>query len=577
VSIRDSNKISSLVQYGIPQFVRMDHPTFVSFINLYFEWLEQQGIYLRSPMELQKVKDIDVTFDEFVSYFKKEYLLNFPEKLAINQKTGEPVDTRKLIKHIKQFYKAKGTEKTYELLFRILYDTNVEFYYPKLDILRVSDGKWILKKAIRVTSTLGSGIFEALGKTIYQVNSSGNIIATGVVSNISRYQLGVFETTEIELESINGTFLANYGIQFTNNSDTLSVERKVYSVISSISISNGGTKYRIGDKVIFTNAANDVGQKADAEVSQVNSSGKIIKIKINNFGINYNTAPTITIQSEKGSGFSGTVTVGGLCNFDGYYQNNDGKLSSNKVLQDNHYYQDFSYVLKTEMVINKYRNILKKLIHPAGLAFFGQVLIKRQIQSELFDFTKLTRYEVPIIGHYLPYTPKTHDDLSKWFSIDGTHGGYYPDLHNPLIITAGNCNPVSAGVDYIPGNTGNWLKEDGFTRADPFWIIYEHPNKRIGNNGPVISRISSEVKDEFYGVAPGLSGWEEWTMEGTAERGDWYTNFTGDYKYAILQYNQTSDFRKITIGSFLNMPLGDDFDSRADPYGIINSYDSPNF
>ena len=122
MSIDSQNHISSLVQYNLPQFVRLDHPTFVSFIQTYYEWLEEQGANLRSPMDLGKVGDIDSTFDEFVSSFKKQYLLDFPENLAINQTTGNPVDEKKLLKHIKQFYRAKGTEKTYELLFRILYD-----------------------------------------------------------------------------------------------------------------------------------------------------------------------------------------------------------------------------------------------------------------------------------------------------------------------------------------------------------------------------------------------------------------------------------------------------------------------
>lgn len=542
-------------------------------MECYFEWLEEQGVSLRNPLDLQNISDIDKTFDEFISSFKKQYLLNFPENLAISSKNGTPVNPKNLIKHIKQFYKAKGTEKTYEFLFRILYDTNVEFYYPKADLIRVSDGKWILKKSIRTTSTLGSTIFRALGKSIYQKNSSGTVIASATVSNITKYQLGSFETTELELENINGTFLPNYGIYFIESGLEIA-ERKVYPVISTITISNGGTKYRVGDRVIFTPAANDVGQKAEAEVSQVNSAGKILKISIRNFGINYNTAPTVTIESEKGSGFSGSVSIVGVCNFDGYYQNNDGKVSSNKVLQDNHYYQDFSYVLKTEIVVDRYKNIIKKLIHPAGLAFFGQILIKRQIQSNLTDFTALNRYEVPIIGHYLPYTPRTHDDLNIWFKLDGASAGYDPSFHDPIICTAGGGNPISSGLDFLPGNTSSWTGQSGAVRGDPFWIVYHHPNTRI--DGTVIARIDSVDKDEFYGVSS--TGWTEWTMTGATERAEWYTNFTGDYKHALLEYTTSSDFRKITIKSFLNMPIGDQFDSRADPYGIVESYgESPNF
>ena len=577
MSIDSQNHISSLVQYNLPQFVRLDHPTFVSFIQTYYEWLEEQGANLRSPMDLGKVGDIDSTFDEFVSSFKKQYLLDFPENLAINQTTGNPVDEKKLLKHIKQFYRAKGTEKTYELLFRILYDTNVEFYYPKMDILRCSDGKWILKKTIRTTTTLGSKLFQSLGKSIQQSNNSGTVIASGNVSNISKYQLGTLEIYEIELSNINGTFLANTPIYFTDNNGNQVREAKIYSVISTISISNGGSKYRVGDSVVFTNAAGDSGQQASAEVSQVDSTGKILKISITNFGINYNSAPTISVTSSKGTGFAGTCTVGGICNFEGYYQNNDGKLSSNKVLQDNHYYQNYSYVLKTEIVVNRYKDIIKRLIHPAGLGFFGQILIKRCAESDLNKSSALLRYEVPIIGHYAPYTPRTYDDLHTWFQYGSTYAGYNPSVHDNLIITGGDCNPITNGITYIPGVTANWQGLSGFARADPFWIIYHHPNTRIGSNGTTIARIDYDDKWEFVGTGS-TTGWTEWTMTSDTQRNTWQDSFTGDYKYAVLQYTASTEFRKITVGSFLTMPIGDEFDCRADPSGIVRSYGgSPNF
>lgn len=576
MNIQQSNKISPNIGYQLPQFVRLDHPTFVAFLEAYYEWLETQGSYLRSGMALNNVNDIDKTFDDFLSGFKNQYLLDFPESLAINQKTGNPVDVKTLVKHIKQFYRSKGTEKTYEFLFRILYDTNVEFYYPKLDILRCSDGKWILKKSIRTTNTTGNSVFGSVGKNIIQKNSLGEIIASGSISNVSKYQLGAFETTEFELSNVSGTFLTNIPVEYTDISGNTQKEAKIYSVVSTITITNGGSKYRVGDKLVFTNAANDVGQKAEAEVSQVNSSGKILKIKINNFGINYNSSPTISVTSQKGTGFVGTANIAAICNYEGYYQNNDGKLSSNKRLQDNHYYQNYSYVLKTEITVNRYKDIIKRLIHPAGLGFFGQILIKRCAESNLNKSSSLIRYEVPIIGHYAPYTPKTFDNLAEWFVSGGTHAGYNPSLHDALIVTAGNCNPISNGILYVSGSTGSWISEPGFTRADPFWIIYEHPNSRIGNNGTVIARIDSTNKEDFIGPG-GTGNWEEWTLTGATARQNWVDNFTDDHKYAILQYTNKTEFRKITIGSFLRMPIGDEYDCRAEN-GIVQSYgNSPNF
>jgi hypothetical protein len=123
--------------------VRVDHPTLVAFLSAYYEWLglKRNDGKVLSPMAMHDIPDIDTTLDQFVEEFRTQYLLNFPESLAISKTTNQPVDPRRLMKNIKQFYLAKGTEKSYEFLFRILYDTSVEFYYPKTDILRSSSGR----------------------------------------------------------------------------------------------------------------------------------------------------------------------------------------------------------------------------------------------------------------------------------------------------------------------------------------------------------------------------------------------------------------------------------------------------
>jgi hypothetical protein len=585
-SIVNTNKIFPSISQQLPEFVRIDHPSFVAFLEAYYEWLDSQGSNLYSSNLLSNVKDVDNTFDEFVNSFKKQYLLDFPESLAVNSISGSPVNEKTLIKHIKSFYKAKGTEKAYELLFRVLYDTNLEFYYPKVDLLKVSDGKWISKKALRISTTNGNKLFQCLGKRVYQSNSTG-IFANAYVSDIAKLQIGVFTLFELIITNINGSFVTTSPISIQIDSDTI-VEPTVYSVVSSITILSGGSNYRVGDTVTFTNITGDIGQGAKAKVSQVSSVGKILKIKIENFGVNYLQAPTITISSQKGTGFSGTCTIGALCNFEGYYANSDGKLSSTKVIQDSHYYQNYSYVLKSEIVIDKYKNIIKRLIHPAGLGFFGQILIKRCAFSNLDACNSLSRFEVPLIGHYVAYTPMTHDTLEDYFAA-----GFDPSMYTTMMTSYPN--PVSSHRPLLPPL--NPLSTTGFTRADPFWIVYEHPNRRITGN--VIARIEKNTsglttsasilglaasltgynmgKNDFLRGSTGATSWAEWTMTGSTERYNWANSFTSDFKYALLKYTSNTEMRKITLNSFLHMPIGDEYDCRYD-LGIAATHGgSPNF
>ena len=59
----------------------------------------------------------------------------------------------------------------------------------------------------------------------------------------------------------------------------------------------------------------------------------------------------------------------------GRWKNDDGKLSVKKFIQDSRYYQSFSYVIKTGQTIDNWKDVVKKLLHPAGFAFFGEVTI----------------------------------------------------------------------------------------------------------------------------------------------------------------------------------------------------------
>jgi hypothetical protein len=607
MNIDDNKQLSELISSQLPEFVRVDHPTLVAFLTAYYEWMDirrDEGMLI-SPMSMRDVPDVDRTMDQFVAEFKKEYLFQFPESLAVSPETGKPVDERKLIKTIKQFYRAKGTEKAYEFLFRILYDTGVEFYYPKTDILRLSSGKWVQNNYLRVSNVIGDSIFRAAGNNIVQRDGSG-ILATARVVSVSVYQKGNFNVAELLISGRNGTFRtgAQYGFEFTDGDETFK-ENRIYSVVSSVNITDGGEGYRPGDRVVFEPVGSDAGQRAYGTVTQVDSAGTVQKVKIEDFGINYEVPPIVRINSVSGSGFVGTAVVGSLCSELGYYANNDGRLSSNKVIQDNHFYQNWSYVLKSEVVIDTYREAIRKLVHPVGTAMFGSVSVKRCTKNNLGQNVTIDSFSIPYIGNYLPYTFTTYDNLKDWFGDTGT-AGYHPTVHDRLIQTVSSIdppqipgNPLSNGIGFVESTIGalGQTGVSGYTGAaytrpvnpeEPYWFVYEHPN----NNSSIANtkHIAKIWSDQLRGRCDFLS-WREWTLnkEGTEEdRKEWelamptgvtgccvgvdgqtilsYGGFTGtnrwrpdnSFKYAELVYGEDeTEFRKLTARSFFEMGVGD--------------------
>ena len=105
--------------------------------------------------------------------------------------------------------------------------------------------------------------------------------------------------------------------------------------------------------------------------------GSIREVTILNQGIDYTTA---TIDaSAKGDGNANlTAEIGGLFVDSGRFTNDDGKINF-KILQDSLFYQDFSYVIRSGLSFDRYKEIVKEVVHPAGLEFFGEIVITSTI------------------------------------------------------------------------------------------------------------------------------------------------------------------------------------------------------
>jgi len=147
--------------------------------------------------------------------------------------------------------------------------------------------------------------------------------------------------------------------------------------------------------------------------SSSGGSGKIIDI-------NY---PSITTSvGATGTGLGGYLTA-------------DGFISeSSKKIQDSRFYQDFSYVVQVGQSIDQYKDAVKKLLHPIGLALFGEVQIQTILASLMGDIndTEKKRYLVDLllqviidgklkaVGNYRPNSAAEHrPDLPKQiFSIN---------------------------------------------------------------------------------------------------------------------------------------------------------------
>lgn len=174
--------LSHLIANQLPDFVRNEYPVFVTFLEKYYEYLDQENQVNNFLLNYEKNFDINRTLDAFVPKFKNQYAQDFPLTAQL--------DDRRLIKFIKQFYEAKGSEKAIELLFRILYNENVQFFYPSEQILRASDGIWIEDVTLKLATdaSITANPFELKGKTVkikYYENVASVVYQRIIETNIT--------------------------------------------------------------------------------------------------------------------------------------------------------------------------------------------------------------------------------------------------------------------------------------------------------------------------------------------------------------------------------------------------------
>lgn len=335
----DSHKyISTQIEREIPQFIRIEYPYFVAFIKAYYEWMEQDGSPYHFIANTLNYTDVDRTSLEFLDYFGRNFLNPLPNVIYDQNNIAT------LVKNIEQYYSARGSEKAFEFLFRLFEykddaDHDIEFYYPSYDMLRVSDGKWVNEKSIKIIDPpddvtdweagemtgLSSGAKAVVDEVkVYKSTSGTSIAEIFLLEYDVIHTLGTFICGEdIEIFTINeeiytatsekvfqGLTLTDAGkyyyqdqrIKVTNtgNGEDARVVTDYVSKgsVSSFSIVDGGSGYVEGDKIYAD--PDDMGSGCYGTVGAVDGSGAITEAVMVFGGHDYHYVPKIEIISLGG-------------------------------------------------------------------------------------------------------------------------------------------------------------------------------------------------------------------------------------------------------------------------------------
>ena len=402
---------SSKVEGLIPRQLISDSAALIEFLKEYYRFLNQENNPSYVINNLLNNRDLDTAVDEFITLIHNEIGSGFVKNLI--------GDKQNLYKHIQEFYRAKGSLDSFQLLFKLLFDTNVEITLPKDKILVASGGKWNQQTSIFISATVGDPL-SLYGKIITISSSSDSLEVE--VERIQRvtegedyYEIFITKNTEI-YRIITGATINQYGVvaSVINSLNTIEViyAGQNFEVPQYVNIEyqSTGTKFRISELI---------GNGVD-------------KLKIISYGIGYTNnfyarivprveviggvdlvvideANLVTEQGNEPTHAILKFSNGPVALYTGEYSTTDGFLSDDIYLQDNYYYQQYSYVIKSGIQIDNYRNIVRKTVNPAGMIFFGKFEI-----TNLFDVSENINSLIRYVRIRLESPPV---DTSEYISV----------------------------------------------------------------------------------------------------------------------------------------------------------------
>jgi hypothetical protein len=141
------------------------------------------------------------------------------------------------------------------------------------------------------------------------------------------------------------------------------------NIIGSVSKATG-----IVDYVMTDASAPVIGDNANISGNVIVANGVATAVSVIDSGVGYIDGGEVSLESDTNpyimTGTSGLLKQG---IGSGYWKTTTSHLSSEKKIHDNKYYQEYSYDIISGLSLNRYKDVVKKILHVAGNELFGSV------------------------------------------------------------------------------------------------------------------------------------------------------------------------------------------------------------
>lgn len=195
--------------------------------------------------------------------------------------------------------------------------------------------------------------------------------------------------------------------------DCLDIQQVEVGTISSIITTNAGEDYdgAVAVSIIdpYTSSMDIItpggygGKDAVVIGKAILGEGVVSQLGVLNTGYNYANGQIIEFENLSNPllEISGKIVLDDVGFNEGTFLNTKSFTSSDKYLFDGHYYQNYSYVIKSSKPIDLYREYIEKIIHPTGNILFGEIFLRGLValnieQDGSFAFQRDTDEDINI-------------------------------------------------------------------------------------------------------------------------------------------------------------------------------------
>jgi hypothetical protein len=271
--------ISTLVESQFPSFYRDEGQNFVAFVKAYYEWMEASNNAVYHSRRLLEYGDIDSTVDDFIIHFKEKYLNNIQFTTSSNKKL--------LIKKAQDLYRSKGTERSIDLFFKLVYGIDTRVYVPGTDIFKLSDGKWVKPTYLEVTREARN--INYVGKQVTGASSG----ATAFVEKLVRKRVQGQYIDIFYISAVNGTFVTNELILVDEVYDGAPI---MVGSFTSLELVGRASGYEVGDIVDIISTTS--GGYGKGRVTSVSNATGVVDFELIDGGFGYRTGSDVLVSER---------------------------------------------------------------------------------------------------------------------------------------------------------------------------------------------------------------------------------------------------------------------------------------